>query len=102
MCCCGVQNCSFITRNSEVETPGGMPGAELSPVDVYTVHRLCRHFPHVSHMTSVLPPPQGLGDRPKNRRWWCMGNQQNPETQQIGRTNSAADFGGGGGGGTSR
>ena len=33
MCCCGIQNRHVITRNSEAETPSGMPGAELSPAD---------------------------------------------------------------------
>ena len=53
MCCCGIQNREVITRNREVETPKGTPGAELSPADnnvqllchVYTVHRPCGHFP---------------------------------------------------------
>ena len=63
MCCCGIQNRSVITRNSEAETPSGMPSgrAVTGGQDVqflchaYTVHRLCRHFPHVSQDTFSAP-----------------------------------------------
>ena len=71
MCCCGIKNLQFITRNSEAEIPSGMPGAELSPADkmcnssaTSTLCTGCAGTSPMYHRTSVLPRPLGLDDRP--------------------------------------